>query len=209
MSTIFNRSGGFKTFYKTSPVTTVIIALNTVMLLVTIVTGGFNTINLNSLGAIKAVFIDQGEWYRLFSSAFLHGDVLHFLSNTVIGLIVLSSGLERIIKSKKFFIIYFSSLVLSALTVYFYNSLIGPDITTIGASGAIFGSLGSLLYITIYRKDLLTDRDMQSIRMLVIIYIIFSFLSPGISIAAHVGGLLAGFVVSFLLIRRNVFKVLH
>ena len=209
MNSIFVREGGIEGFFKTSPVTSIIILLNTIMLLVTLVTGGFGSANLISLGALNYQLIDAGEWYRLITAAFLHGSMIHFLSNTIIGLIVLSSGLERIIKSKKFLTIYLSSMVLSSLLVYGIDSFTGSVVPTIGASGAIFGALGSLLFITVFRPDMLPERDIQSIRVIAIINIVFTFLSPGISIGGHVGGLLSGFLISFLLIRRNVFKVLH
>ena len=207
MLSIFRRSGDWKTFYKNSPVTSIIIILNTIYLIVILTTGGFGVSNLFDLGAIyKAAVIDDQEWWRIITAGFMHGGLLHFLGNMVIGVLTLSSALERMIGSKKFSFIYFGSLVLSGLVVVFFGS---SNAVTIGASGAIFGVLGSLLFITFYRRDMVTPQDILSIRSLIFINIVFTFLSSGISISGHVGGIVVGFLLSFLIIRRNIFKVMH
>ncbi len=207
MFSIFTRSGDWKSFYKDAPVTSIIILLNTIFLLVTIVAGGFNTTNLINLGAIyRELIYGTTGWWRILTAAFLHGGIIHFLSNAIIGLLTLSSALERMIGSKKFAFIYFGSLVLSGITVVVLST---PYAVTIGASGAIFGVLGSLLYITFFRRDMLSPKDIQSIRALIFINIIVTFAASNISVAGHVGGILSGFLLSFLVIRRNVFKVYH
>ncbi|AIO18631.1 Rhomboid protease GluP [Candidatus Izimaplasma bacterium HR1] len=207
MFSVFQRSGDWRQFYKNAPVTSVIIILNTLFLIVTLVTGGFSPNDLIEIGAIyKPVMTEVSDYWRIITAAFLHGGIIHFLGNMIIGVLTLSSALERLIGSKKFSIIYFGSLIISGLVVVFFSEV---NAVTIGASGAIFGVLGSLLYITFYRRDMLSPRDTQSIRSLILINIVFTFLSAGISIWGHVGGILAGFLLSFLVIRRNIFKVLH
>lgn len=203
MKSVFKRSGGLDVFWKTSPVTSIIIIINTVVLLLTLVTGGFSTANLDKLGGLTVNGILDGEYYRFFTAAFLHGSLMHYISNTIIGLIVLSSGLERVIGKKKFAIIYFSSLILSSIVVYYYSFFFQPGALTIGASGAIFGVLGCLLYITINKSELLFPQEIQSIRMLVIIQIVFTMLSANISIPGHIGGFTAGFLISFLVLKRK------
>lgn len=202
---VFRRREGFQYLWKDSPVSVIIIALNTIMFLVTLLTGGFTSGNLLDLGGLYPPFVtENGEWYRLFTMMFLHGSTLHFVSNILIGVIVLSTALERLIGSFKFSLIYFGSGILGSIIILFLS----PNALSIGASGAIYGVLGALLFITIYRDDLMNPRDVQSIRGLIIINIIFTFLAPGISIAGHLGGIAAGFLLSFILIRRNVFKVI-
>ncbi len=207
MFSIFHRSGDWKTFYRNSPVTSIIIVINTLFLIFTLITGGFDPNNLIKIGAIfPPDIIEITDYWRIFTAAFLHGGIIHFLSNMIIGVLTLSSALERLIGSKKFSFIYFGSMIVSGVLVVFFSE---PSAVTIGASGAIFGVLGALLYITFYRKDMMSPRDAQSIRSLIVINIIFTFLAPGISIWGHVGGILSGFLLSFLVIRRNIFKVLH
>ena len=199
---IFVREGGLKQYFKDAPMTSILIGLNLIMLLVVLIYGGFDQYTLLRLGALWAPLVKDGEEWRLITSMFLHGSIMHFVGNAVIGLYILSGALERMIGSKKFIIIYlFSGLGAGLLVTFTSNAL------TIGASGAIFGALGSLLYIGMFRRDLMSDRDYQSIRGLVIVNIMFTFLIPNISIAGHVGGIVTGFLLSYLLIRRNVVQI--
>lgn len=207
MFSIFQRSGDWKSFYKNSPVTSYILVINTLFLIYTLISGGFNANNLVDIGAIYPPYMNEiSDYWRILTAAFLHGSIIHFLSNMIIGVLTLSSALERLIGSKKFSFIYFGSMILSGLVVVFLSE---SNAVTIGASGAIFGVLGSLLYITLYRKDMMSPRDTQSIRSLIAINIIFTLLAPGISIWGHVGGIVAGLLLSFIVIKRNIFKVLH
>ena len=84
MFSIFRRTGDWRSFYRTSPVTSIIIVINTVFLLLTMITGGFGSAHLRSIGAITSFdVLEMGEWWRILSAAFLHGGVLHFLSNVI------------------------------------------------------------------------------------------------------------------------------
>ena len=196
---LFNREGTFKDYFKKAPVTSTILIINLIMLIIVAITGGFNPYNLLRLGALwSPLVIENNEWWRIITSMFLHGSFSHFLGNAVIGLYVLSGALERIIGSKKFFFIYFLSGIGAGLLVVFTSNAL-----TIGASGAIFGALGSLLYIGIYRKDLMSVRDFQSIKGLVIFNIVFTFFGPNISVAGHIGGIVTGFLLSYLFIKNS------
>lgn len=207
MNSLLNRTGNWKDFMRTSPVTSIIIIANTFMLLVVLITGGFTGENLARFGAIWPPYIFEfGEWWRLITAAFLHGSIIHFAGNVVIGLLTLSSSLERLLGSKKFSFIYFGSLILASISVLYLG---GEYTLTIGASGAIFGVLGCYLYIMIYRKDMLSAQDIRSIGSLIAINLLFTLLFPGISIWGHFGGIVSGLLLSFLIIRRNVFKVIN
>ena len=193
---IFRRDVDLKEYLKQAPVTSLIILANAFMLGLTLTTGGFDPYNLLRLGGLYAPLVKDGEYYRLLTSMFLHGGFVHFLANAIIGLYVLSSSLERMIGSKKFAAIYFISGLGAGLLITFTT-----DNLTIGASGAIFGALGSLLFVTIYRKDLMSPQDIQSIRGLVFVNIFFTFLGDNISIAGHLGGIITGFIISFIFLR--------
>ena len=194
---IFVRDGDLNKYFKDAPVTSIIILLNLLMLLVTFVTGGFGGENLLNLGALYAPYVKDGEYYRLLASMFLHGSFTHFLANIIIGLYVLSSALERMIGSKKFALIYFISGLGAGLLITFTSNAL-----TIGASGAIFGALGALLFAGIYRNDLMSRQDFKSIKALVTINIIFTFISSNISISGHLGGIATGFIISYLIIKQ-------
>jgi len=201
---IFSSYGSLKDFYKKSPVTTALIFLVLLMVIITYLTGGFSVGNLLSLGALDPVLVKNGEYYRLFTVMFLHGSMEHFLSNTVIGLFVLSGTLERLIKPFKFAVLYIvAGLGASLFIVFSSNETIPGFDVTVGASGAIFAVLGCLLYISIFRHDLIHQAERKSIFALIGIQMVFTFVTPMISIPGHVGGLISGFLLSFLLISRK------
>ncbi len=202
MKSVFRREGDIKDFYKTSPVTSIIIIINTIFLLVTLLLGGFEISVLLRLGAMSKEVYTEGEYFRLLTYGFLHADFMHFFSNMIIGVVVLSSGLERVIGSKKFSIIYFATLIMVSLLTLGYTYFFKDNLVSLGASGAIFGVLGALLYITINRPELIPKQEIQSIRVLIIVQIVFTFITPGVSIIGHVGGLAIGFLLSFLVIRK-------
>ena len=132
------------------------------------------------------------------------GGNANFLSNTVIGLFVLSGTLERLIKPFKFVVLYIvAGLGASLFIVFSSNETIPGFDVTVGASGAIFAVLGCLLYISIFRHDLIHQAERKSIFALIGIQMVFTFVTPMISIPGHVGGLISGFLLSFLLISRK------
>jgi rhomboid protease GluP len=212
---IFRNQTSFKEYMKEHPVTAVILLTNTVMLFITFFlsvkygsgVAQFSPRALVELGGLVPIYVTElNEYYRLIAAMFLHGSLLHFLANAIIGIYVLSGGLEKLIGSLKFLGIYMLGGIGASLVVLFTND---PISLTIGASGAIFAVLGSLLYIIVYRGDLLTLQDKQTIKTLIILNIIFTFLGANISIAGHLGGFAVGFLLSYLFIRRNIFRVIN
>jgi len=187
-------------FYKTSPVTAVIMLAVTIMFFVTIITGGFTNQNLYDLGALfTPAVLAEGDYYRLFTVMFLHGSVMHFIFNTMFGLFLISSALERLIGSIKFSIIYFVSGIGASILIYVIYLITGTPSLGVGASGAIFGVLGSFFYLTYKNPEWFSLQDISSIRGLIFINLIFTFLAPNISIPAHVGGLVMGVILTILL----------
>lgn len=198
---VLQRKFDVKEMMKETPVSFILVILNTLVFVFGRLLFELEIFDIYTWGAIHPVLITElGEYYRLFTAAFLHHDFIHFLSNTLIGIYILSSALERIIGSKRFSLIYFGSLLLSSLLVL----VLTENVWTLGASGAIFGALGALLYITFYRHDLMPQQDMQRIRGLVIINIVFTLVfRDTISLPGHAGGLLAGLLLAYLLIPKN------
>jgi len=199
---IFTRNGTIEDFVKQRPVSSALIILNSLALIYTMLSGGFDVYNLRDLGGIFPVWvIERGEYYRIFTAAFLHGSIIHFLSNMIIGVSFMGAALEKAIGSLKFFIIYFVAVIGSGILVVFLSE---PNVITIGASGGVFGVLGALLYISINRTDLISEQDKKTIWTFVAIQIFFTFVNnSNISIPGHAGGLIAGFLISLLLLGRR------
>ncbi len=199
---IFQSGLKFKEVWRTSPVSVILVFANLIVFLLQYILPWFG-FDILTWGAINRYYVEeQHEWYRVITAGFLHSGVFHILFNVGFGIYVLSSGLERLIGSVKFASIYFFSMILSGVLVVVMSDYIT---WTLGASGAIFGALGSLLYITIYRPEMIPPHEAKTIRSLIIFNMIITLiLSDSISIPGHLGGLLAGFLLSYLFVPRNI-----
>ena len=136
------------------------------------------------------------ELWRLVTSMFLHGDVLHIFSN-MFSLLIFGSYVELSFSKYEFVLIYFISGILGSLLTVF---LLPLNTISLGASGAIFGLIGAVLSIFIF------DRNNPLI-ILGLIYtfyfVISSFSSEGINYIAHIFGLLGGFATGYILRRKK------
>lgn len=152
--------------------------------------GSQDAFTLIKFGAFQKDLILGGEYYRLITSAFLHIGIFHLLFNCY-ALYVIGRQLESFLGKIKFLIIYIVSALCGSLM-----SMIFPISISAGASGAIFGLLGSLLYFGYnYRVYLGTVLKSQIIP-LILINLIFGFMVSGINNAAHIGGLIGGILIT-------------
>lgn len=176
-------------FTKKKPVITyALIIINVLVFLAMYIfgKGSEDTLTLLLFGANYPVLVRAGDYYRLITSAFLHAGLLHLIFNNY-ALYVIGSQLESFLGKAKFLIIYLVSAICGSLM-----SMLFSDGISVGASGAIFGLLGSLLYFGYnYRVYLGTVLKSQIIP-LIIINLVIGFITPGIDNAAHIGGLLGG-----------------
>lgn len=152
--------------------------------------GSQDAFTLIKFGAFQKDLILGGEYYRLITSAFLHIGIFHLLFNCY-ALYVIGRQLESFLGKIKFLIIDLVSALCGSLM-----SMIFPISISAGASGAIFGLLGSLLYFGYnYRVYLGTVLKSQIIP-LILINLIFGFMVSGINNAAHIGGLIGGILIT-------------
>lgn len=146
---------------------------------------------LEEFGALNTADVYNGEYWRMFTSMFIHIGILHILFNGY-ALYVLGREAERLYGSLRYAIIYvLSGLFGSLLTL----ATSDPRTLSAGASGAIFGLLGSLaIFYYIQRKTLgqMARANLNQLLFFMVINLIFGFTTPGIGNAAHIGGLLGG-----------------
>ncbi|WP_339130465.1 rhomboid family intramembrane serine protease [Streptomyces sp. f51] len=186
-------------------VTKVLIGLNLALYLVQVSVGDAFTNSFDLFGRAwlsgEVQGVAEGQWYRMVTSMFLHGSVMHILFNMV-SLWWIGGPLEAALGRARYITLYFvSGLAGSALTYL----LAGPNLPSLGASGAIFGLFGAT---AILMRRL--NYDMRPVIGLLVVNLIISF-SPGFNIAwqAHVGGLIGGVVVGYAMVhapreRRNL-----
>jgi membrane associated rhomboid family serine protease len=125
----------------------------------------------------------EHEYWRLVTSGFLHVDVLHIGFNMYL-LYLLGMMLEPALGSVKFAAIYFTSLLAGSFGVLFATGA-----SSLGASGAVFGLMGAAVIELRARRVSVME---SGIGGLIVINLILSFAVPGISVGAHVGGLIGG-----------------
>jgi membrane associated rhomboid family serine protease len=171
-----------------TPATFGLIAINAAVFLAEVATGhgGLGTIS-SSLIPEFGLFgpsVASGEWYRLFTSAFLHAGLFHIAGNMIL-LYFLGRILEPAIGTPRFVGVYLASLFAGS----FGALLLSPDSLSIGASGAVFGILAATFVIARGRG---VDALASTVGVIILLNLAFSFGVPGISIGAHLGGLIAG-----------------
>ena len=176
-------------FTKKKPVVTYALIIVNILVFVAMYIfgkGSEDALTLLRFGANYPILVRAGDYYRLITSAFLHIGLLHLIFNNY-ALYVIGSQLESFLGKAKFLVIYLVSAICGSLM-----SMLFSDGISAGASGAIFGLLGSLLYFGYnYRVYLGTVLKSQIIP-LIILNLVIGFVTPGIDNAAHIGGLLGG-----------------
>ena len=139
---------------------------------------------------VNRYFIKEGEVYRLLTGTLIHIDLLHLLCNAY-ALFVIGSMVEGYYGIKKFAIIYLVSAITGSLL-----SICMSDGFSIGASGAIFGLFGSILYFGYHYRVYFGNVIIGRIVPIIIINLALGFMLSGIDNFAHIGGLIGGFLVS-------------
>ncbi len=181
--------------YRKLPILTyLIIAVNAIILLLMTAAGGSENIRiLTDFGALDPnLVLNKNEYYRLFSSMFLHIGFSHFIFNTF-SLLVFGARLERYIPAYKFMLIYlFSGIFGGALTL-----LLSPVSIAAGASGAIFGLIGALMTYIRRKGAPIGGLSFMSMLMIIIVNLGLGFMQPEVGNAAHIGGLLIGIILGF------------
>ncbi len=134
------------------------------------------------LGAMQGFAVAQGDYWRLFTSAFLHASILHIAFN-MYALYLFGPFVERALGTTRFVITYVTMAIASSVFVYW---LTAPQIATIGASGAIFGLFGLALVLLIRARQ-----DVRTLLVLLAINAVIS-LQGNISWQGHLGGFVTG-----------------
>ena len=133
----------------------------------------------------------ENSWFRLLTSAFLHGSFLHIAFNMYV-LFALGPTLERILGHLRFTALYLVAAVGGSVASY---ALSAPQTVSVGASGAIFGLMGAL--VVAGRR---LRYDMRQVLILLVINVVIGFLAPGVDWKAHLGGLVTGAAMAAVLV---------
>ena len=136
--------------------------------------------------------ISEGEWWRIFTPVLLHGTFYHLLFN-MWALWVLGPQIERGVGSRAFVAVYLASAGMGGAFVYLFGA---PNTWAVGASGAIFGLFGVWLNWAVHRRNTTQGRMLlRQIGVLLLLNAALPLIFPIIAWQAHLGGLIAGFVI--------------
>jgi rhomboid protease GluP len=154
---------------------------------------------LRGFGAKQnALIADQHQYWRLITSIFIHIGFIHLFLNNY-ALWIIGQEIEQIYGSARFVVLYLVTGIAGSLGSYIFN----PEATSAGASGAIFGLFGVMATFAFkYRKEIpkTLSRDiMRRVLPIIAINLAFGFSVKIVDNAAHIGGLLAGIVLAFVI----------
>lgn len=180
--------------YKQPIVTYIIMAICIILFILMELSGGStNSQTLLKYGANLDVLVKNGEYYRLFTCIFLHIGIMHLLCN-LYSLYVIGREVENLFGKIKYIIIFILSGIFgSIMSLAFTHNTISA-----GASGAIFGLLGALLYFGMHYRTYLGEAIKRSIIPIIVVNLIIGFFAEGIDLAAHIGGLVGGVLVAMM-----------
>ena len=166
-------------------ITYVLIAINVIIFLLGMILNLSDT--FINLFANYGPLVTEGQYYRLFTSMFIHANLFHILFN-MYALYLLGSQAEGFFGKGKFLVIY----ILSGISGSLLSILLNQGAVSVGASGAIFGILGALLYFGYNNRVYLGNTLIREIVPVILINLAFGFMMTGVDNFAHIGGLIGG-----------------
>ena len=191
-------------------INTIIIAINIIVFLVMHYTKAFGGEGPMVEGGALSWYLvkEQKEYYRVITSMFMHADWSHLFNNMVV-LLFVGVNLERAAGKIKYLFLYFGTGIIAGITSIGYNMWkeyaefsYEHTVFSIGASGAIFGVVGAMLYIVIANRGQLEDLSTRQMILFVVFSLYGGISNAQIDQAAHIGGFIAGLLLAIIVYRR-------
>lgn len=197
---MFFRTESLKDFFRYYPVVSGIIIIQVVIWLLMYFETSLGFTILNEGIGMNAL-VGQGEYWRLVTPIFLHDwqGITHILFNSF-ALALFGPALEQMLGKVKFVILYLGAGIFANV----FDYLIAMDSTTLslGASGAIYGMLGLIVYMIFFTPGLIDPASRQLVLTYVMIGLVMTFIQANVSIPGHVFGLIGGFSFGPLLVNN-------
>lgn len=191
---MFERRESLLKYSKNYPVIISIILLNILVFVGGLFLGYYSEIVAK--GATMNYLIGDGEVWRLLTAVFIHAGFLHLIFN-MFSLYVFAPIVEKELGKFKFLIMYLSSGILGNIFTYLLED---DTYSSVGASGAVFGVLGSILALAIINWNK-NEELKKTIIPVIVVSIILTFLQPNINETAHIGGFLSGLIIGLVLLK--------
>lgn len=170
-------------------INTILVAINVILFAICTFTGDL-LYNIGTFGVMD--LIEKGEWYRLFTSMFLHADIQHLVSNMLV-LYYIGNAVERSVAHLPYLVIYLLSGLAGNILSAGYELITSNYISSLGASGAVFGIEGAMLMLAILNKGKITEITAGRLAFAIAFSLYCGFTSSYVNNIAHIGGVLMGF----------------
>lgn len=154
-------------------------------------------------GAMYVPYVlERGEYYRIFTSMFLHFGFQHLMNNMVM-LIAIGYTLENELGRVKFLILYLLSGVGGTFVSMYQDIHINEYAVAAGASGAIFGLIGATIYVALRNHGRVGSVSGRGLMFMAAVTLYYGYANGGVDNFAHIGGLVSGIMLAFLLYRKR------
>lgn len=157
---------------------------------------------LGEFGLDWSRVIQNGEWYRLLTCMFLHGDVAHIYGNMLL-LFFIGNHMEECLGHAKYLLLYITTGLVASLGSMVYHYSVMENVICIGASGAIMGVLGAMTGLLIVYRGRTKQFTLRRLLIFFGLTIAQGALAPQVDNAAHICGFLVGILFAFLCYRRD------
>ena len=176
-------------------ITSILIGLNVVIYIILnmfLLQNGIDVIS--NFDTSWMAVIENGEYYRVFTSMFLHADLNHLLNNMFV-LFIIGKRYEDSEGKLRFGVVYFLGGILASIASLSYNMILRNEIVSLGASGAIFALIGASVASVVKCRNKLRTISKKQIILFAIFSLYAGFANTGTDNIAHLGGLIAGFFI--------------
>lgn len=193
-------SRGYRRFY---PVVTWLLLAANILFFVYLECGGSTNDGyyMARHGTLIADFVlERREYYRLFTAFFMHFGFSHLFNNMLL-LWYLGTRLEKYLGHVRFTVVYLASGLGANVISLLYYMLTDPFVNCAGASGAVFGIVGAMLWILLRHRGRVADLTSRQLVLMIVFTLYNGFADSGINNVAHISGLLAGFLLGMLFYR--------
>lgn len=184
---------------KNGPITFILVAINIIVFLVLEFLGDTedSAFMLNNGAMNPYLVLYEGQWYRLFTATFMHFGIQH-LANNMLLLFLLGQIFERAVGPVRYLGIYLSSGLAGSFLSFFYLCLMNKNDIVAGASGAIFGIVGGMIIVVLCNRGSYSGISAKRMLFMAVLTLYFGFATAGTDNVGHLGGLLAGLILTFL-----------
>lgn len=187
-----------RSFYKKSRVTFILLIIMIVYFIWISLNGGTtDTHTLVTYGAMFPPFVvGFHQYYRFITSIFIHIGITHILFNGY-ALYIFGPQIEWLMGPKKYLLFFLLTGIGGNLVTFFFDFAS----VSAGASGSLFGLLGAFLYLIHRHKEMITPAGRRSLLQLLGVNLLLTLAVPTISVTAHLGGLVMGYLLSYLFVK--------